>query len=232
MDSPDIKKLMQRLCYTFGNEDLLLQALTHSSWANEHPGTRHNETLEFIGDAVLGFLVCCELYRRFPEHDEGDLTAAKSHLVGKDNLYEIAGAIDICSFLRLGEGERKSGGAHPQSLGVNTFEALLGAVYLDGGIDEAKKVLMHIMSGQIDIMKTGGIPQDPKSLLQALSLEKFGKLPVYKVETESGPDHAKEFLLNVTMPDGRSANGRGPSKKEAQKDAARNLLKLLEGNQA
>ena len=232
MDSPDIKKLMQRLCYTFGNEDLLLQALTHSSWANEHPGTRHNETLEFIGDAVLGFLVCCELYRRFPEHDEGDLTAAKSHLVGKDNLYEIAGAIDICSFLRLGEGERKSGGAHPQSLGVNAFEALLGAVYLDGGIDEAKKVLMHIMSGQIDIMKTGGIPQDPKSLLQALSLEKFGKLPVYKVETESGPDHAKEFLLNVTMPDGRSANGRGPSKKEAQKDAARNLLKLLEGNQA
>ncbi|MFH1438742.1 MAG: ribonuclease III [Pseudomonadota bacterium] len=229
MDSPDIKKLMQRLRYTFDNEELLLQALTHSSWANEHPGTRHNETLEFIGDAVLGFLVCCELFRRFPEHDEGDLTAAKSHLVGKDNLHDIAGAIDICSFLRLGEGERKSGGEYPQSMGVNTFEALLGAVFLDGGIDEAKKVLMHVMSHQIDMMRAEGIPQDPKSLLQALSLERFGKLPVYKVETETGPDHAKEFLLNVAVPDGRSATGRGPSKKEAQKDAARNLLKLLEG---
>ena len=228
MAEQDLQTLMRILGYSFRDEELLREALTHSSWSNEHPEDPCNERLEFMGDAVLGFMVAGILYGRFPQWDEGMLTAAKSHLVGGDHLRDIAQKLGLTGFLRLGEGERRGETPLPASLGVNAFEAVVGAVFLDGGIEAARSVIELFMAADIDAMGDQGVPVDPKSRLQALSLRRFGKLPVYHMQQQSGPDHEKEYVFSVTTPDGTSATGKGPSKKEAQKNAALNLIELLE----
>jgi ribonuclease-3 len=229
MNEKDLKILQHMLGHTFSREALLLEALTHSSWSNEHPEDPCNERLEFMGDAVLGFLMAGELFKRFPDWDEGMLTAAKAYLVGKDHLQEIAQAMDLTAWLRVGTGEQRGDGDYPSSMGVNALEALIGAVFLDGGVEAAQRMVLAFMQEPVDRMAQEGVPEDPKSRLQALALKMFGKLPVYRIVGHSGPDHDRIFRCSVTLPDGREAFGLGPSKKEAQKEAARSLIRLLEG---
>jgi len=229
MSEKDLKILLDMLGHQFGREALLMEALTHSSWSNEHPEDPCNERLEFMGDAVLGFIMAAELFNLFPDWDEGMLTAAKAHLVGKDHLQEIAQAMGLIAWLRVGSGERRSNGAYPASMAVNALEALIGAVFLDGGVEAARRMVLSLMREPLERLEREGVPEDPKSRLQALALKAFGKLPVYRIVGQSGPDHDKTFHCSVTMPDGMEALGEGPSKKEAQKEAARSLIRLLEG---
>jgi ribonuclease-3 len=229
MSEKDMKTLMDMLGHSFGREILLVEALTHSSWSNEHPEDTCNERLEFMGDAVLGFITAGELFRRFPDWDEGMLTAAKAHLVGKDHLQEIAQAMGLTAWLRVGTGERRSDGVYPPSMGVNALEALIGAVFLDGGVEAARRMVLSLLQEPVDRIEREGVPEDPKSRLQALALKMYGKLPVYRIVGQSGPDHDKIFRCSVTTANGAEAFGLGPSKKEAQKEAARSLIRLLEG---
>lgn len=228
MAEQDVHKLMEILSYTFRDPELLLESLTHSSWSNEHPEDTCNERMEFIGDAVLGFTMAHEFFMRFPDWDEGMLTAAKAQVVGRDNLQETARRIDLFSFLRVGTGERRSRGNYPPSMGVDALEAVIGAVFLDGGSQPARQVILQLMAGVMEDLEKDGIQEDPKSRLQALSLQYFGKLPVYIIERQAGPEHEKKYIFRVTILDGRSATGEGSSKKEAQKNAARNLIELLQ----
>lgn len=226
MDS--IREICLELGYEFKNQGLLIEALTHSSWSNEHPDDRCNERLEFIGDAVLGFIVADMLYRNFPCWDEGKLTSAKSYLVGKKYLSEVACKLNLNEYVRLGVGEKKQKEKLPLSIGVNALEALIGAVFIDGGIENAARVVQKIVSKQIENFVADGAPFDPKSRLQELCLCKFGKLPYYRLVKQEGPDHEKKFVYKVFLPDGKTAKGKGTSKKEAQKNAAISILKLLE----
>jgi len=228
MSDAEFGALLETLGYAFTDEGLLREAVTHSSWANEHPGEASNERLEFMGDAVLGFVVAGELFRRFPSWDEGLLTAAKAHLVGKDNLQEIARRLRLSGFLRVGAGERRADAFYPPSMGINALEAIIGAVFMDGGIEAARGVILGQLIDQIEAMETEGVPEDPKSQLQALSLRRFARLPSYRLAEQSGPDHERTYVFSVTVADGTGADGEGPSKKDAQKNAARNLLKILE----
>jgi ribonuclease-3 len=228
MAERELQTLMRILGYDFKDEGLLREAITHSSWSNEHPDDPCNERLEFIGDAVLGFVIAGILYERFPGWDEGMLTAAKSHIVGRDHLHDVAVKMGLHDFLILGEGERRGGVPLPASLGVDGFEAVMGAIFLDGGIEAARRVIGRFMTEEIEAMGARGVPVDPKSRLQTLSLHRFGKLPVYHMQEQIGPDHEKEYVFSAATPDGTSATGKGPSKKEAQKNAAANLIKLLE----
>lgn len=229
MSEKDLKNLMEMLGYVFRDEALIVEALTHSSWSNEHPDDLCNERLEFMGDAVLGLVMAGELFTRFPDWDEGRLTAAKARLVGKDHLQDVAHALGLAAWLRVGTGERRSDGAYPPSMAVNALEALIGAVFLDGGVEAARRMVLSFMKEPMARMEREGVPEDPKSRLQALALKTFGKLPVYRIVGQSGPDHDKIFHCSVSVPDGTEAFGQGPSKKEAQKEAARNLIRLLEG---
>jgi len=220
--------LLKTLGYKFKNPELLAQALTHSSWSNEHPGEPCNERLEFLGDAVLGIVIAEILFEHFGQWDEGKLTAGKSYLVGKENLEKIAMELNLFDYLNLGEGEKRCFIRSKNSLSADAFEALIGAIFLDGGIDSARKILKKLFGKYIAFFEKEGIPVDPKSRLQEISLQRYGKLPVYKMSEETGPDHAKEFVYSVKMPDGTISEGRGRTKKEAQRNAAENLLRKLE----
>jgi len=227
-DVEALRRLERRIGHAFADGGLLAEALTHSSWSNEHPAAPNNERLEFIGDAALGFVVAGELFRRFPGWDEGKLTAAKSSLVSKERLAAVAASLDVVSCLRLGTGESRDGGARPASLGVNALEAVIGAVLCDGGIDAARRVVLALLGERLDAIDAAGVPQDPRSRLQLLCQERFGRLPVYRIERETGPDHVKEYVCSAATPDGRTAaTGKGASKKEAQRSAAEALIEKI-----
>ena len=229
MERFDAAGFMALIGYEFKDGDLLLGALTHTSWMNEHPLSGDNERLEFIGDAVLGFVIAEELYRRYADWDEGKLTVAKSALVSRESLGEIASGLGIVSFMRLGTGEKRPGDPPSTSVGADALEAVIGAVFLDGGIAEAARMVGRLLGPKLDCFHREGVALDPKGALQALCHERFGASPSYKVEREDGPDHNKRYLCSVTASDGRSAAGEGRSKKEAQKNAAAALLALLSG---
>jgi ribonuclease-3 len=224
-------KLEERLGYRFGDPDLLQQALTHRSYANElGTGAPDNESLEFLGDAILSFLVGDELHRRYPEFREGRLTKVKAALVQSSNLAPLAQSLGIGEKLLLGRGERKTGGATKDSLLANAFEAVLAAVYRDGGIRAARAFVRRTMGRQIRTAAEGAAEiQDPKSALQE-RLQALGKpLPLYKVVEESGPDHRKTYVVELRVGRRALARGRGPSKKGAQREAARIALEGIRG---
>ena len=217
----------EKLSITFKNCDLLLQALTHRSYLNENPGfgLGHNERLEFLGDAVLELVVTEDLYARFPDKPEGDLTSFRAALVNSKMLSDVSVDLDVNEFLLLSRGEAKDIGRARQFILANTFEAIVGAIYLDQGYGAAKDFIMRVLLPHLDEVLAKKLYKDPKSLFQEEAQEREGVTPSYEVISEWGPDHDKHFIIGVFLGEEKVAEGEGPSKQAAQEEAARNGLR-------
>lgn len=214
-------KLVKKLGYTFRNKAFLMQALTHSSWANENKksGILCNERLEFLGDSVLGFTVAEFLYRNMPEMPEGQMTRLRSELVCEKSLEGASSALDLGHYLRLGRGEELSGGRSRPSILADTFEAVVAAIYLDGGIEPAKALVTRYILSKY---KEGGpAGYDYKTALQELVQRKSGQSLTYHMIGESGPDHMKLFSVEVRLNGVVKGEGSGKNKKEAEQAAAK-----------
>ena len=211
----------------FKDKDLFNQALTHRSWLNEHPGERtSNERLEFLGDAVLEFVVSDEIYKLFPGNEEGYLTTLRSKIVNTTNLAEIATSLDLGEKIFLSKGEDEGGGRNNLSLLADSLEALIGAMFLDQGIDITREFIKsHILS---DISSKIQQPlKDAKSRLQEYIQAKGIPLPRYRVFKETGPDHSKEFLIRLIINNKVYSSGRGKTKSQAEQSAAKKALSIL-----
>ncbi|MDP3729244.1 MAG: ribonuclease III [bacterium] len=222
----DFPKLEQRLSFKFNNQDLLQQALTHRSYLNEKPDLKlgHNERLEFLGDAVLELVVTEDLYSRFPDKPEGELTSYRAALVNARMLSDVSVDLGLNDFLMLSRGESKDMGRARQYILANTFEALVGAMYLDKGYNDVKVFIENFLISRISDVLEKKLYKDPKSLFQEEAQERVGITPNYEVVNEWGPDHDRHFVVGVFLGDEKVAEGEGPSKQTAQEEAAKVAL--------
>jgi len=221
-----MKSLEEKLGYSFQDRSLLEHALTHSSYANESRGRcTSNERLEFLGDSVLGMVVADHLYRTCPDMPEGELTRTRAALVCEESLVEVAEELGLGDYLRLGRGEELGGGRHRSSIRADAVEAVLAAVYLDGGIGSARKIIhRYILSRS---QKSGG-HRDYKTALQELIQRESGQVLTYCLTGEEGPDHAKVFWVDVCLNGETVGSGKGHSKKEAEQMAAKAAIERME----
>ena len=218
-----LKDLEEKIGYTFKKKETLIEALTHSSYANEHSCT-YNERLEFLGDAVLELIISNYVFKNFKNQKEGELTNIRSKLVCEDTQYQIANKIGLGDYMRLGVGEESQGGRKRKSLLGDALEAIIGAIYLDGGIVNATEfVNKHLIGNLYDTE----IISDYKSHLQQITQAYRLGIPKYTVVGESGPDHMKTFEVQVVIDGLSTARGMGKSKKAAEQDAAKNAIELL-----
>lgn len=210
----------------FKDKKLLEQAFIHRSYINETSGTKlsHNERLEFLGDAVLELVITDHLYRKYPACDEGELTAYRSALVNANIVGEVAGELDMNKYLLLSKGESKDVGKARTYILANTYEAYVGAVFLDQGYKVAEDFINKSLFIKIDAIVKNKLWRDAKSLIQEKAQEHVGMTPAYKVIHESGPDHDKHFTVGIFFGTDRVAEGKGKSKQEAEQVAARNAL--------
>lgn len=225
-----VAAFQQQLGYAFRSLDLLERALTHKSFTNENREFRspNNERLEFLGDAVLGFVVGEMIYRSFPSLQEGALSKIKAHLVSATMLSGKARALGIGRYLRMGAGEARSGGAEKPSLLADAFEAVVAAIYLDGGLGATEALLRRVFGPEISGIDIGDLSfHDYKTTLQETAQSLGLPLPDYRVIEESGPDHEKAFVVELAWDGEPFAQGTGPSKREAQRKAAKEALKKL-----
>ena len=222
-----MKTLEEKLGYTFRDPSLLENALTHSSCANESRGKlQSNERLEFLGDSILGMVVAEHLFRNHPELPEGELTRTRASLVCEDSLVEVAQTLGLGDYLKLGKGEEAGGGRNRPSIRADAVEAVLAAVYLDGGIGSARKIIQkYILSKEIVSMKSS---RDYKTALQELVQRESGQVLKYQLVGESGPDHDKRFFVEVLLNGNSVGRGEGRSKKEAEQMAAKAAIETLE----
>ena len=223
MKADNLAALERDITFSFRDHALLRQALTHRSYLNENPasGAGHNERLEFLGDAVLELVVTEELYARFPDRPEGDLTSFRAALVNARMLADVASAINLNQFLLLSRGEAKDVGRARQYILANAFEALTGAMYLDQGYDAVKGFIVRVLMPRMTEVLEKKLYKDPKSLFQEEAQERVGVTPTYEVLREWGPDHDKHFVVGVYLDKDLIAEGEGVSKQQAQEEAAR-----------
>ena len=221
-----MNNLEQSIGYKFKNAELLQTALTHSSYANENRslGIACNERLEFLGDSVLGMTVADYLYGNYPNMPEGDMTKLRAELVCEQSLFEVAKKLDLGSFMLLGKGEENSRGRTRPSILADAVEAVLAAIYLDGGKKNSDKYVNKFILTALDSVEKSG-SSDFKTALQELVQRKSGNQLSYTIVDESGPDHCKQFESEVLLNGERIGSGRGRSKKEAEQEAAKNALK-------
>jgi len=222
------KDLEKNLGINFKDAKLLEQALTHRSYLNEHPDCQggHNERLEFLGDAVLEIAITEYLYRHYPETPEGDLTNWRASLVNAKMLYQIAAELGVEDSLRLSKGEAKDKNSKArQYILANATEAIIGAIYLDQGLDAAKQFILSHLIPKLEYILKNELYLDPKSKFQELAQEKESVTPIYKTLSEEGPDHEKVFTVGLYLNDELVAEGKGLSKQEAQVKAAELGLK-------
>jgi len=202
-------------------------ALAHRSWCSENGQVESNERLEFLGDAVLGLVIADEVYVRYPELPEGQLAKVRAGVVNAVTLAEIAREIELGESLLLGKGERSTGGADKQSILADALEAVIGAVYLDGGVDAARQVVLRLWEEHVsDAVREGPGGFDHKTRLQELAVASFERAPRYDVAT-TGPDHARVFDAQVLVGDEVLGTGTGSSKKEAEQAAAGEAVEAL-----
>lgn len=211
--------LQIRLDARFGDPTLLRLALSHRSYCAEHSAVESNERLEFLGDAVLGLVVTDYMYRRYPLLPEGELAKIRASVVNAEVLAEVAASIALGPALLLGKGEDASGGRAKTSILADALEAVIAAVYLDGGWETAQRVVLGLLESRIDEAAEGPGGHDYKSLLQELAARRFDRLPRYQVRDE-GPDHAKHFTATVLVGGVTRGEGEGRSKKQAEQAAA------------
>lgn len=218
-----MSSLEEVIGYKFRDKELLAEALTHKSHATEHAAVRHNERLEFLGDSILGLIVSYYLFLKNPSENEGFLSKTKSALVSRANLARWAEAIGLGHHLYLGAGEHLSGGSKRHSILANALEAVLGAVYLDGGLAPVEKLVIPWLEGQAP----ESLDPDYKSSLQELIQKRHKRPPDYELMSEAGPEHSKLFTIRVCLGKKTLGLGSGKNKKEAQQAAARNALDYL-----
>lgn len=223
---PDFKSLTKKLGLSFNNLNLLIEALTHRSYLNEHreyTGS-HNERLEFLGDSVLELATTDFLFKKFPAKPEGELTSYRAALVNTVSLAESAQALGINEYLLLSKGESKDTGRARDVILADAFEAIIGAIYLDSGYAAAEAFIAKNLYNKIDEVIAKRSYQDAKSRFQEIAQEKRGITPSYKTLSEVGPDHAKLFTVGVFIGASEIARGEGQSKQEAEQSAAQNAL--------
>ncbi len=223
-----IHAFTERLGVSFNNTDLIRTAFTHRSYVNEHRGevAEHNERLEFLGDAVLELAVTRFLYDKYPESTEGELTAYRAALVNTNTIAEAATKLDMNSCLLLSRGEARDLGRARQYILANTFEAVIGAIYLDQGYDTAVSFIGAYIFPLVDEVVRKRLWQDSKSQFQEVAQERVSVTPSYAILTEEGPDHNKQFTVGAYIKDELVAKGRGNSKQEAEQEAARKALEV------
>jgi ribonuclease-3 len=215
--------LARSLGCRFDQEKLLARALTHRS----APGA-NNERLEFLGDALLGFVIAETLWERFPDADEGRLSRLRSSLVKRESLATLARGLHLGDYLRLGEGELRSGGHARESILADALEAIFAAVYVDQGFEPARKVILTLYAARLDGIAVSGTAKDPKTRLQELLQANKRPLPSYELSQVSGSDHAQNFRVRCLLADGDEAiEGEGTSRRRAEQQAAERMLALL-----
>lgn len=226
----DLSTLEKSLKYVFKNKDYLRQALIHSSYAHENSDIESNERMELLGDAVLHFVLTDYMMEAYSSDDEGQLSALRSYCESEPFLYERALELNIGSFISFGKGEQQSGGQHKESLLADTFEAVIAAVHMDGGIVEAANFVLTHLKEHISFVHENGLHIDSKSELQRLTQKYYRTLPEYAVIRETGAEHDKIFEVQVrvfTDSESLTAIGSGKNKKNAEKEAARVVLAVL-----
>ena len=231
MTSTDLSELQQKLRYEFKNLDFLAESLRHSSFVNENLDLdiQDNERLEFLGDAVLNLVVGHMLMVRYPDLKEGDMSKMRANLVNESQLASIAQEMNLGSYLQLGKGEIQTKGWEKPSILANTFEAVIAAIYLDGGFDAAFKIIDVHFSILLESIVMSTVNHDFKSQVQEIIQMRQQKMPVYTVVHENGPDHEKTFRVRLNAGDIQT-EGDGKSKKAAEQNAAKKCLKLLKSN--
>ena len=222
-----MNRLEQNLNYKFKNKRLLMGALAHSSYANENKLPEgSNERLEFLGDSVLSLIVSEHIFENYRDLPEGELTKIRASLVCENSLYEFAKEIDLGSFLLLGKGEAQSGGAERPSILADAFEAVLAAIYLDGGIEPARKHILRFIDKKLNCMASVAF-KDYKTYLQEFIQKNPEEKLEYVIVGEEGPDHAKTFTVEVHLNSNVIGKGSAGSKKRAEQEAARQALELM-----
>ena len=223
MDKERQASLSRIIHYTFNDPSFMIMALTHRSFS-----AQHNERLEFLGDSVLSFLIANELYKRFPRIDEGDLSRLRAQLVKESSLSGIATSIGLGDFIRLGEGELKSAGWRRPSILADTFESIMGAIYLDGGIEAAQQFVLRFFETQLNEIDPKLIQKDPKTLLQELLQSKKNELPIYTVVSIEGEAHSQTFTIECLIKKyDIKTQGVGNSRRMAEQEAASKAYQLM-----
>jgi ribonuclease-3 len=221
-----VAALSERIGYAFNEPDLLGLAVTHRSFCAENAGFVSNERLEFLGDAVLGIAVTDHIFATHPEMPEGELAKLRAAVVSAATLAEVADELELGAAMRLGKGEDASGGRHKPSILADGMEAVFGAVYLDGGIDAARPLILRLLDDRIAQAASGPGGGDFKTQLQELAARRFEELPTYELHDE-GPDHEKRFFATVHLGGRAQGSGEGRSKKQAEQAAARHAWEQL-----
>ncbi len=224
-----IEDLMGHIGVELANSSLLVTALTHRSYINEsgNEAIEHNERLEFLGDAVLELIISEYLFTKYPDRKEGELTSFRAATVKTESLAEASRQIGIGEYLRMSKGEESTGGRDKDYLLANTFEALLGAIYSDGGFEKCKTFVNKWLVPKIDEIVENRLDIDSKTKFQEIAQRLFRITPEYKLEKEVGPDHEKEFSMSVYIGDRKFGTGKGSSKQRAEEDAARKAIQKI-----
>lgn len=224
----DSAQFAKHIGVTFVNKDLLKQAFIHRSYLNEHREItlEHNERLEFLGDAVLELVVTRYLFDKYPEKPEGELTALRAALVNTNSLSDAAGALDMNDYLLLSKGEAKDTGRARQYILANTFEAVIGAIYLDQGYEASAQFIAGNLFNKTEKIVEGALWQDAKSYFQEKAQEHYSVTPSYQLLSQIGPDHNKKFTVGLFIGAEQVATGEGHSKQEAEQEAAKKGLEV------
>lgn len=223
--TPDLSKLMKQIEYCFKDEALLLNALTHRS-----VGQHNNERLEFLGDAILGMVIADELFHRFPECSEGEMSRLRASLVKGATLSELARDLSLGDYLKLGPGELKSGGFRRDSILADAFEAILAAVYLDSDLETCRDLILRQLATRLDKASPETIGKDPKTQLQEYMQARHLPLPNYDVTDVTGKAHAQTFTVECKVENGEIVTAMGSSRRKAEQAAASQLLEQLTGS--
>lgn len=222
-----VSKLCKKIGYSFNDTSLLAEAITHRS---KH--SINNERLEFLGDSVLGYVISSELFRFFPDATEGQLTRGRAMLVKGETLAELALNLDLGDFLQLGPGELKSGGYRRKSILSDAMEAIIGAIYIDGGLEPARDHILKIYRDKLKNISLSKVSKDPKTQLQELMQSRKSPLPQYTIVATSGSDHEQTFEVSCKISEiAKAVKGKGSSRRKAEQDAAKKVLKILEDEQ-
>ena len=223
------KELAKILGIQFNDISLLDRALTHRSYLNENKDTlKHNERLEFLGDAVLELIVSGHLYNSYPDRPEGDLTSFRSALVRTESLADASRELNYGKYLKLAKGEEESGGRDKDYILANTFEAVLGAIYIDQGYDKCKELVERILITKIDYIVKNRLEIDGKTKIQEMAQAKYRLTPTYEVVEETGPDHDKKFVVAIKLGKKTIGIGKGASKQKAEEAAAQKGIEYIE----
>ncbi len=219
----NVEELEKRLGYDFENKNLIIEALTHKSYKKPY----NNERLEFLGDAVLDLIVGEYLFVNFPKSDEGELSKLRASLVNEKGFMMLANELDLGKYIFISNAEENNKGRLKPSLLSNAFESIMGAIYLESGLDKVREIVYKLFEDVYPVIDLGVLFKDYKTTLQEVTQAKFNQTPEYKLVDSFGPDHKKEFIISVEVEGKEYARARGNSKKQAQQNAAKIALEII-----